>query len=116
MSPAMMPACSAPSPSVADTVSACWGCELDRQRAEAQGHGEGLGLVLGERARDLDLVALEAGLVDRRGGEHLAVEHDGEPALAAGGWAGHVGCAGEALGRDLVEHVDAVRARLERPG
>ena len=45
--PAMRPACSESSPSVADTVCTALPLELDRQRAVAQHEGEVLGLGLG---------------------------------------------------------------------
>lgn len=95
------------------------GTQLQRQGAVAKGRRHVLGLLLGEAARDADLVLVELGLVDRRCGQHLAVQHDGElPPCGAGRRVLRVGRAQRIAvvtqGGGLVEQVDAVLAALKR--
>ena len=81
--------------------------EFERQGTEVECQGEVLGLLLGERAGDRDLVALEVGGVDARGRLHEPVDLDGNPPGRTRGLEGIAG------GGDHVEVVDAGRTRRE---
>ena len=81
--------------------------EFERQGTEVECQGEVLGLLLGERAGDRDLVALEVGGVDARGRLDEPVDLDGNPPGRTRGLEGITG------GGDHVEVVDAGRTRRE---